>query len=91
MPGATTGSFCVEKGNHSCAHSRHVDDLGKTFEKELEDFFVNYRPLSGKADRILGVKGPGTGAPAGEILPQRGCTSPVTLTRSTSALSKQSS
>lgn len=49
---------CVERGNHSYAHVRHIDDLGKTFEKELENFFVNYHQLSGKSYRILGVKGP---------------------------------
>lgn len=49
---------CVEKGNHSYAHVKHIDDLGKAFEKELEDFFVNYHQLSRKSYRILGLKGP---------------------------------
>jgi hypothetical protein len=37
---------------------RHIDDLGKPFEKELEDFFVNYHELVGRTYRILAVKGP---------------------------------
>jgi hypothetical protein len=32
---------------------RHIDDLGKPFEKELEDFFVNYHELVGRTYRIL--------------------------------------
>jgi inorganic pyrophosphatase len=51
----------VENGNHSYAHIKHVDDLGKHFERELEDFFVNYHHLSGKEYRILGLKGPSAG------------------------------
>jgi inorganic pyrophosphatase len=35
-----------------------VDDLGKQFVNELEEFFVNYHDLSGKKYRILGAKGP---------------------------------
>lgn len=49
---------CVEKGNHSYTHVKRIDDLGKTFQKELEDFFVNYHELSGEPYRILGIKGP---------------------------------
>jgi inorganic pyrophosphatase len=48
----------VENENHSYAHVRRIDDLGKQFERELEEFFVNYHRLSGKQFRILGVKGP---------------------------------
>jgi inorganic pyrophosphatase len=48
----------VENGNHSYAHIKHVDDLGKPFERELEEFFVNYHRLSGKDYRILALKGP---------------------------------
>jgi inorganic pyrophosphatase len=48
----------VENGNHSFAHVKRVDDLGKRFERELEEFFVNYHRLSGKDYRILAVKGP---------------------------------
>jgi inorganic pyrophosphatase len=32
-------------------------DLGKRFERELEEFFVNYHCLSGDEYRILSVKG----------------------------------
>ncbi len=49
---------CVESGTHSYSHIRHVDDLGKSFEKELENFFVNYHELGGKTFRVLGIKGP---------------------------------
>jgi inorganic pyrophosphatase len=49
---------CVEKGNHSYAHVKHIDDMGPKFEKELEEFFVNYHELSGKKYRILAMKGP---------------------------------
>jgi inorganic pyrophosphatase len=48
----------VESGNHSFAHVKRIDDLGKQFERELEQFFVNYHRLSGKDYRILAVKGP---------------------------------
>jgi len=36
-----------------------MDDLGKEFCRELEEFFVNDHRLSGKEYRVLGVKGPG--------------------------------
>jgi len=49
----------IELMNHTYAHVKHVDDLGKTFIKELEDFFVNYHELSGKQYRVLDVRGPG--------------------------------
>lgn len=48
----------VEQDAHSWADIRILDDLGKQFCKELEEFFVNYRKLSGKKYRVLGVKGP---------------------------------
>lgn len=47
--------------DHSYARVKHIDDLGKTFEKGLEDFFVNYHELSGKSYEILAVKGPQAG------------------------------
>lgn len=50
---------CVENGNHSYRHVKHIDDLGPRFEKELEAFFVNFHRLSGKKYRILAMKGPG--------------------------------
>ena len=51
--------IAIEQANHSFAHVKHVDDLGKKFVKELEEFFVNYHRLSGKEYRILDVRGPG--------------------------------
>src|SRR5579863_5635806 len=48
----------VESGNHSYAHVKRIDDLGKSFEREIEEFFVNYHRLVGKKYRILAIKGP---------------------------------
>jgi inorganic pyrophosphatase len=48
----------IEQDNHSFAYVKHVDDLGKTFVRELEEFFVNYHELSGKKYSIIAVKGP---------------------------------
>jgi inorganic pyrophosphatase len=48
----------VEKDNHSFADIDHLDDLGKEFLHELEQFFVNYHSLSGEEFRVLGAKGP---------------------------------
>jgi inorganic pyrophosphatase len=50
--------LAIENGNHAWAKIKHVDDLGKKFLKELEEFFVNYHRLSGKKYRVLDVKGP---------------------------------
>ena len=49
----------IEKDAHSWADVKTIDDLGKEFCDELEEFFVNYRKLSKKEYRILDVKGPG--------------------------------
>lgn len=48
----------VDICNHSFNRVKHIDDLGKKFERELEEFFVNYHRLSGKKFRVLGLKGP---------------------------------
>src|ERR1700720_181774 len=48
----------VEQGAHSWANVRTIDDLGKHFCRELEEFFVNYHKLSKEKYRVLGVKGP---------------------------------
>lgn len=48
----------IESANHSFAHVKHVADLGKRFEQEIESFFVNYHRLSGSKFRVIGVKGP---------------------------------
>jgi inorganic pyrophosphatase len=49
----------VEQENHSYAYVKHVDDLGKKFVRELEEFFVNYHKMLGKIYSIIAVKGPG--------------------------------
>jgi len=48
----------VEKENHSWADIKHIDDLGKQFLEELEEFFVNYHKLSGERYRVIATKGP---------------------------------
>lgn len=48
----------IEKDNHSFADIKQIDDLGKHFLRELEQFFVNYHELSGEKYRLLGAKGP---------------------------------
>ncbi len=48
----------VEQGNHSYAAIKHIDDLGRPFVRELEEFFVNYHELSGKQFSVLDVRGP---------------------------------
>lgn len=48
----------IEQDNHSFADIKHINDLGKAFLKELEEFFVNYHRLTGKEYKILGAKGP---------------------------------
>lgn len=49
----------VQAANHEWAHVEHIDDLGKKFVKELQQFFVNYNRLEGKEFRIRDVRGPG--------------------------------
>src|SRR5215470_6198074 len=48
----------VEQGNHSYAAIKHIDDLGKHFVRELEEFFVDYHQLSGTQYAVLDVRGP---------------------------------
>jgi inorganic pyrophosphatase len=48
----------VEQDAHSWSEIKTVDDLGKEFCRELEDFFVNYHSLSREEYKILGIKGP---------------------------------
>jgi inorganic pyrophosphatase len=43
----------VEKQNHSWANIETLDDLGKKFLDELEEFFVNYHELSGEKYTLL--------------------------------------
>lgn len=49
----------IEQANHSYAKVTNIDDLGRIFIQELEEFFVNYHRLSDKQYRILDVRGPG--------------------------------
>ncbi len=49
----------IEQANHRYAKVTNIDDLGKVFIQELEEFFVNYHRLSDKHYRILDVRGPG--------------------------------
>jgi inorganic pyrophosphatase len=49
----------IEQSNHRWAHVKHIDDLGKQFVKELEEFFVNYHDLTGKKYEVIDVRGPG--------------------------------
>jgi len=46
----------IEQDAHSWADIKVMDDLGKEFCRELEEFFVNYHKLSGKKYRVLGVR-----------------------------------
>jgi inorganic pyrophosphatase len=48
----------VERDAHSWADIKTIDDLGKEFCRELQDFFVNYHSLSGQQYKVLAIKGP---------------------------------
>ncbi len=48
----------VQEGSHSWDDIKTINDLGKEFCHELEEFFVNYHRLSGEQYRVLGIKGP---------------------------------
>jgi inorganic pyrophosphatase len=48
--------IAVEQDAHSWADIKTIDDLGKEFCQELEEFFVNYHNLSDKQYRVLGIK-----------------------------------
>ncbi|GAC1505607.1 MAG: inorganic diphosphatase [Terriglobales bacterium] len=48
----------VQVGSHSWDDIQTMDDLGKQFCRELEEFFVNYHKLSGEEYRVLGIRGP---------------------------------
>jgi len=50
--------IAVERDAHSFADIRTIDDLGKQFCRELEEFFVNYHKLTGKEYCVLGMRGP---------------------------------
>src|SRR5207253_4319440 len=57
----------VEQDAHSWENVKTIDDLGKQFAQELEEFFVNYHKVSGKQYRVLGLKGAGSSTEIGEI------------------------
>jgi inorganic pyrophosphatase len=48
----------IQQDAHSWAEINNVDELGKHFQEELEQFFVNYHRLLGKRYRFLAMKGP---------------------------------
>jgi inorganic pyrophosphatase len=48
----------VEKENHSFADIKVIDDLGREFISELEQFFVNYHQLSDEQFKVIKVRGP---------------------------------
>jgi inorganic pyrophosphatase len=50
--------LAVEKSAHSFAQVKTVEDLGKQFQLELEEFFVNYHRLESGEYRVLAMKGP---------------------------------
>ena len=50
--------IAVEQDAHSWAQIKTMDDLGKQFCRELQQFFVNYHKLTGKEYRVLAMKGP---------------------------------
>jgi inorganic pyrophosphatase len=47
----------VAEVNHQYAKVRRLHDLPARWIRELEDFFVNYHKLEGKAYRLLGCRG----------------------------------
>jgi inorganic pyrophosphatase len=49
--------IAIENDAHSWGDIKTVDDLGKQFVRELEEFFVDYHKLSGEQYRVLGLKG----------------------------------
>jgi inorganic pyrophosphatase len=50
--------IAIEQDAHSWADIKTINDLGKQFCRELEEFFVNYHKLTSKEYRVLGLKGP---------------------------------
>jgi inorganic pyrophosphatase len=62
----------IELGNHRWAHVKHIDDLGKQFARELEEFFVNYHELTEKKYKIIDVRGPGEACRPNKGLPTQG-------------------
>ena len=48
----------IQEDAHSFSDLRHIDDLGETFLKELEEFFIDYHRLSGEKYRVVDARGP---------------------------------
>jgi inorganic pyrophosphatase len=53
--------IAIERENHSFASVKTMEDMGKIFCKELEEFFVNYHRMIGKEFRVIKVRGPSSG------------------------------
>jgi inorganic pyrophosphatase len=51
----------IEQENHSYAKVKHINQLGKKWVGELEDFFVNYHEMIGLKYKVLDVRGPKEG------------------------------
>ncbi len=49
--------LAVAEANHQYANIKKPEDLPQQFLHELEEFFVNYHKLEGKAYKLLGCKG----------------------------------
>ena len=49
--------IAVEKEAHSWADVKKLDDLGKKFCRELEEFFIGYHRLDKEKYRVIGVNG----------------------------------
>jgi len=48
----------IQEDAHSFADIKHMDDLGKKFVEELEEFFVDYHKFTEEKYRILKARGP---------------------------------
>ena len=59
--------IAVEQDAHSWADIKTIDDLGKEFCRELEEFFVNYHKLSGRKIPGAGGEGAESSSKTGEI------------------------
>lgn len=49
--------LAVAEANHQYANIKTYQDLPRQFLTELEEFFVNYHKLEGKAYKLLGCRG----------------------------------
>jgi inorganic pyrophosphatase len=48
--------IAVAESNHEYANVNKIEDLPKSWIKEVEQFFVNYHKQEGKEYRLLGTK-----------------------------------